>query len=119
MSLNFDDPYADPYNQYPDYPQLYNPEDISRWLQYPPEQVVLEVFVEIMQQQQIIRGLARLAYEYADAETVIIARSQNSELDLKSLSEKVVIATNIMRRILDTASAYSRIQRERKNPDEV
>jgi len=111
--LDPDGIYADPYNQHPNHPDLYNPDDVSRWLAHSPDEVIWEIFVEIMQQYQIIRGFTKVMYEAPNAETIVVTRNvYDEEVTLRDISEQILIASNVMRRILDTASTYSRQLRE-------
>ena len=85
--------------------QIFNPDDVSDWLKYPPLEFIAIMLLEIRQQNVSIRGWSELMGKIPEFNNQIY-QFNNQEITAKFFLDVNLSSSRIIDRLLDTMRAY-------------
>ncbi len=87
--------------------QIFNPDDVSSWLKYSPQEFLLLIMHEIHRENDLIHGYTKILAEIPEFSSQTF-KLGNKELEAAFFTDVNLSAARIIHRVLDTAAAYAK-----------
>lgn len=104
-------------NEETSFNQIFNPNDVSRWLDYTDERYLANLIPEIGQLMDALRQYAEIVRKDASIENLDLVQFEKLPIDDKSVQgamNSILWCTNRINRILDTSAAFLKVKRGQK-----